>query len=71
MKEIDSVEYFDINEIINEIREMIHKEISAEEIREYFEEGIIIGKKIENEWYGSQNAIVDLSIELKGKDIEF
>ena len=71
MKEIDNVEYFDINEIRDEIREMIHEEISAEKIREYFEEGIIIGKKIENEWYGNRNAIVDLSIELKGNEIEF
>ena len=67
MKEIDNVEYFDINEI----HEMIHKEISVEEIRGYFEEGIIIGKKIENVWYGTQNAITDLTIELKGKSIEF
>ena len=71
MKKIDNVEYFDINEIINQIREMIHQEISADEIRGYFEEGIIIGKKIENEWYGNQNAIVDLTIELKGNSIEF
>ena len=67
MKEIDNVEYFDVNEI----SEMLHREISAEDIRGYFEEGKIIGKKIENEWYGNQNAIVDLTIELKGKDIEF
>ena len=67
MKEIDNVEYFDINEI----SEMLHNEMSAEEIREYFEEGKIIGKKIENKWYGNQNTIVDLTIELKGKDIEF
>ena len=67
MKEIDNVEYFNIKEI----REKLQNEISAEEIRVYFEEGTIIGKKIENEWYGNQNAIVDLTIELKGKDIEF
>ena len=67
MKEIDNVEYFDANEI----SEKLHKEISAEEIREFFEKRIIIGKKIDNEWYGNQNAIVDLTIELKGKDIEF
>jgi len=67
MKKIDNVEYFDINEI----REMIHKEINAKEIIEYFEEGIVIGKKIDNEWYGNQNAITDLTIELKGKFIEF
>ena len=71
MKVIDSVEYFDVNEIINKVREMIHQEISAEEVRGYFEERKIIGKKIENEWYGDQNAIVDLTIELKGKFIEF
>ena len=67
MKEIDNVEYFDANEI----SEKLHKEISAEEIREYFEKRIIIGKKIENEWHGDENAVVDLTIELKGKDIEF
>ena len=67
MKEIDNVEYFDANEI----SEKLHKEISAEEIREFFEKRIIIGKKIDNEWYGNQNAIVDLTIELKGKFIEF
>jgi hypothetical protein len=71
MKVIDNVEYFSINEIIDKIREMIQQEISAEEIRVYFEKSIIIGKKIENEWYGDQNAIVDLSIELKGNSIEF
>jgi hypothetical protein len=67
MKVIDNVEYFDIHEI----SERLNKEIRAEEIREYFEKGKIIGKKIENEWYGDQNAITDLTIELKGKFIEF
>lgn len=55
MKEIDNVEYFDINDI----SEMFHKKISAEEIRGYFEEGEIKGKKLENEWYANQNAIDD------------
>jgi len=86
MKEIDNVEYFDINDI----SEMFHKKISAEEIRGYFEEGKIKGKKIENEWYANQNAInnfmellaeeraimvgphtIDLSnIELKGRILD-
>ena len=67
MKEIDNVEYFNIKEI----REKLQNEFSEEEIRVYFEEGTVIGKKIEKEWYGNENAIVDLTIELKGKDIEF
>ena len=71
MKVIDNVEYFGIDEIINKVREMIHQEITTEEVRGYFEESKIIGRKIEDEWYGDQNAIVDLSIELKGKSIEF
>ena len=67
MKEIDNVKYFNLKEI----REKLQNEFSEEEIRVYFEEGTVIGKKIDNEWYGNENAIVDLTIELKGKDIEF
>ena len=67
MKEINNVEYFNIKEI----REKLQNEFSEQEIRVYFEEGTVIGKKIDNEWYGNENSIVDLTIELKGKDIEF
>ncbi|MFX1320453.1 MAG: class I SAM-dependent methyltransferase [Promethearchaeota archaeon] len=53
MKEIDNVTYFNINDI----SDMFHKKISANEIRGYFEEGKIKGKKIENKWHATQDAI--------------
>ncbi|MFX1409137.1 MAG: class I SAM-dependent methyltransferase [Promethearchaeota archaeon] len=55
MREINNVEYFDINDI----SEMFRKKISAEEIGRYFEDSKIKGKKIENQWYATQDAIDD------------
>ncbi|MFX0146935.1 MAG: class I SAM-dependent methyltransferase [Candidatus Hodarchaeota archaeon] len=53
MKEINNVKYFDIVDIC----EIFHNKISEEELRNYFEEEKIKGKKIEENWYTTEDEL--------------
>ncbi|MFX1375262.1 MAG: class I SAM-dependent methyltransferase [Promethearchaeota archaeon] len=53
MKKISNIEYFNVVEI----SERFLKNKTEEEIRVLFEEGKVIGRKIENEWYADKKAI--------------
>ena len=64
MKEINNVKYFDIVDI----REIFHNKISEEEIRNYFEEEKIKGKKIEDKWYTTEDEIKKFANEVLLKE---
>ncbi|MFX0105451.1 MAG: class I SAM-dependent methyltransferase [Candidatus Hodarchaeota archaeon] len=49
----ENVKYYNITELFN----MFQQKISKEEFRNYFEQGKITGKKVENEWYADKEAI--------------
>ena len=64
MKEVNNEEYFNIAEI----SERFHKRITTEEIKEYFEEGKIKGKKLDSEWHANQEAIEEFVHEVLLKE---
>lgn len=53
MKEINGVEFFDIDELC----EMWENKISKEEMKSHFESGEIKGEKVNGEWYANQEGI--------------
>lgn len=63
MKEVDDVKFYDVAYIC----EMIHKYLNEEEITNYFEEGKIKGKKIDNKWHADKEAIDSFLEELAKK----
>ena len=61
MKEIEGIEYFDVADI----SEMFHGKMSEDELRKYFEDGKIKGKKIDNKWHADNDYIEDFMKVLK------
>lgn len=67
MKEVDDVKFYDVADIC----EMIHKYLNEEEITNYFEEGKIKGKKIDNKWHADKEAIDSFLEELAKEKVFF
>jgi len=66
MKEVDNVKFYDVADIC----EMIKNYLSKEEIRNYFEESKIKGKKIDNKWHADKEAL-ELFLEELAKEKVF
>jgi hypothetical protein len=65
MREIDNIEYFDVKEI----NKKLINALSEDQIINLFEKGILKGKKIDNKWYATQEAI-DTFLEKSIKKFE-
>lgn len=69
MKEINGVEYFDIDELCK----MWENKITKDEMKSYFERGEMKGEKIDGEWYANQkgiNSFMDYLAESKSLLVE-
>jgi len=65
MKEINNVKYFDIDDIYK----IFHNKISEEELRIYFEEEKIKGRKLEDNWYATEEEIKKFASEILLKEM--
>jgi ubiquinone/menaquinone biosynthesis C-methylase UbiE len=66
MSNKENVKYYNISELFD----IFKQKISKEDFRNYFEQGKITGKKIENEWYTDKEGI-DAFMQFLGKEKAF
>ena len=67
MREIDGEKYYNVSEICG----MLHNRLSPDEIQTHFQTNKIQGRKIEDQWYATQEAIDKFEEEVIYKDIYF